>query len=81
MLTAKAKSVIYHLNAAKSGMEKAEVHLMQARVGLPVKDTDSRAEVGGSEQALKLFNQAVEEAIIAVTNNNQSPDDEGRDDA
>lgn len=69
-VTAKAKSAIYHLKTALSGLEKAQVHLIQARTGLPKGDEDSRAEVGGAEQALKLFEQAVNEAITAIETNN-----------
>ena len=81
MITVKAKSAIYHMNAAISGMEKAQVHLIQARTGLPKADLDSRAEVGGSEEALKLFEQAVNEAIDAITRNNQAKEGEGASDA
>jgi len=75
-ITAKASSAIYHLKTAVSNLEKAEVHLIQARTGLPKKDEDSRAEVGGAEQALKLFKQAVDEAIEAITKNNPAKADE-----
>lgn len=69
-ITVKAKSAIYHLKTALSGLEKSQVHLIQARTGLPKGDEDSRAEVGGCEQALKLFETAIEEAIDAITKNN-----------
>lgn len=72
-VTAKAKSAIYHLNAAKAGLEKAQVHLIQARTSLPKNDVNSRAEVGGAEQALALYNTAVDEAIAEITLNNRKP--------
>lgn len=75
-VTSKAKSAIYHLNTALSGLEKAEVHLIQARTALPKGDADSRAEVGGAEDALKLFKQAVGEAIEAIIKNNPKKDGE-----
>ena len=80
-VTAKAKSAIYHLKTALSGLEKAQVHLIQARTSLPKGDEDSRAEVGGAEQALNLFAKAIDEAVTAITMNNLAKPKEAEDDA
>jgi hypothetical protein len=76
MVTAKAKSSIYHLNAALSGLEKAQVHLIQARTSLPKTDTVGRAAVDSAAESLTSFVAAVEIAVTTVTDNNQSTKEE-----
>lgn len=71
-VTTKANSAIYHLKTALSGMEKASVHLIQAKTALPKKDVVSRDAVNFVSEVFKSFESNVQRAIDIIEANNPS---------
>lgn len=69
-VSTKAKSAIYHLETALSGLEKAQIHLLQARTCLPKGDEKGRAAVEFAGEALVTFNELVTKAVEVVTEEN-----------
>jgi len=75
-VTIKAKSAIHHLEVAKSGLEKAKLHLLQAKVALRKDDTESRIYVDGVMKLLDTWEEAVSEAAEIIGENNPSQEKE-----
>lgn len=69
-ITTKAKSAIYHLETALAGLEKAQIHLLQARTALPKGDVIGRGAVMNAGDTLVNFQQATAIAIRVITEAN-----------
>lgn len=75
-VTTKAKSAIYHLKTALSGMEKATVHLIQAKTALPKKDEDNRANIANCSNTLTHFEGVVNATIKEIEKAHPSESEE-----
>jgi len=75
-VTQKAKAAISHLTGLLSVTERAELKIMQAKMGLAKNDTVSRDAVTNAQNAFNAFRSRVNEAIAIIAEANPSKAEE-----
>ena len=72
MLTTKAKSAVYHIEATTKEATKAKIHLLQAQEALPKGDANGRAIVSGIMSDYDQFLTTAANAVKEITEANQT---------
>lgn len=76
-VTTKAKSAIFHVNASLSGVEKAQLHLMQAKAALRKDDIVSREHLDYTIGVLGDFVASAAKTVQVIESENPGKGEEG----